>query len=541
MKKLFFVIVCFIFLSTAFVFCEVAKEFQYTGVLREFGQPVNGVRGMIFNIYTQETDGTPVWSSGEVSVSVSSGVFSCILSPNIDLRDGNYWIETVIAGKIFSPRQKIMPQVFALHSNTAENLTKKGDIHFVINNTTCAVLTQTGDFLLLGKIKSQSVDEESIRDGAVTTSKIADGAVTDAKISYGISASKLIGALPSNVVASSIAVNSVHTSAIINGAVTNDKISSIDASKITSGVLPINRGGTGVSSGSSGYIIKWGANSVANSIIYDDGSKVGVGTNSLGVSRLTVKGISSDNTAGCLLLTNSSDLPILYARNDRNVSIGDANPGVARLKIVSATSDNTSYGLVVQNSNGSNVLVVRSDNRVGIGKDNPTGILDVQGKIREYGYELLPRGVIVMWSGSIASIPPGWALCDGGTYTAPDGAQVTTPNLKDRFIVGAGGSYSVGATGGSNTVTLTVDQIPSHTHSASCSTDGEHTHTYYPKANGLSMPRGSYSDSGFQYPVTGTTDPAGSHSHTITIGATGGGQPHENRPPYYALAFIMKL
>jgi microcystin-dependent protein len=73
---------------------------------------------------------------------------------------------------------------------------------------------------------------------------------------------------------------------------------------------------------------------------------------------------------------------------------------------------------------------------------------------------LIPSGVITLWSGSIASIPSGWVLCNGSNGT---------PNLQDRFVVGAGSSYAVNATGGANTVTLDATMIPSHTHSISAS------------------------------------------------------------------------
>lgn len=120
-----------------------------------------------------------------------------------------------------------------------------------------------------------------------------------------------------------------------------------------------------------------------------------------------------------------------------------------------------------------------------------------------------PSGMIVMWSGTIASIPEGWKLCNG---------QNGTPDLRNRFIVGAGDEYSVGDTGGSNTVALTVDQIPQHNHSYSYHT---------------TMDRVAGSSSQNKYNV-GSLE-----SHTT--GNAGGGQAHENRPPYYALCFIMKV
>ncbi|MGB7582035.1 MAG: hypothetical protein WBL85_06265 [Sedimentisphaerales bacterium] len=119
----------------------------------------------------------------------------------------------------------------------------------------------------------------------------------------------------------------------------------------------------------------------------------------------------------------------------------------------------------------------------------------------------LPSGVIVMWSGLIASIPAGWALCDGNNGTL---------DLRDRFIVGAGSSYSVGDTGGEAFHTLTIDEMPPHTHS----------YRYWP---------GWYFSGSSEYGAKGSPD----DSHQT--GSTGGGKPHENRPPYYALAYIMKL
>ena len=87
---------------------------------------------------------------------------------------------------------------------------------------------------------------------------------------------------------------------------------------------------------------------------------------------------------------------------------------------------------------------------VGIGTTGPAAgsKLDVNGKIYEYGNALLPRGVIVMWSGTLASIPSGWALCNGSNGT---------PDLRDRFVYGASANENPGAKGGSD----------SHTHGLS--------------------------------------------------------------------------
>jgi hypothetical protein len=130
----------------------------------------------------------------------------------------------------------------------------------------------------------------------------------------------------------------------------------------------------------------------------------------------------------------------------------------------------------------------------------------------------LPSGIISLWYGSIASIPSGWALCDGSVA-----GSITTPDLRDRFIVGAGtgGSYAVGATGGSTTSgphTLTAAQMPTHTH--------------------------NYLQRGFTKsdPGAGSQD-FSDEGGTLTTTSAGDGDPHSHAatlPPYYALCYIMK-
>jgi len=121
----------------------------------------------------------------------------------------------------------------------------------------------------------------------------------------------------------------------------------------------------------------------------------------------------------------------------------------------------------------------------------------------------IPTGGIIMWSGSIASIPSGWSICNGTNGT---------PDLRNRFIVGAGNSYTVDSSGGSASVTLSVAQMPSHTHNFWTSLGGMVT---------------SEVTAGIQYPY-------GTDMGAATL-ASGAGASHENRPPYYALAYIMKL
>ncbi|MEO9871521.1 hypothetical protein [Ekhidna sp.] len=138
----------------------------------------------------------------------------------------------------------------------------------------------------------------------------------------------------------------------------------------------------------------------------------------------------------------------------------------------------------------------------------------------------IPTGAIIMWSGSLDQIPHGWILCDG---------ENGTPDLRDRFIVGAGESYEANATGGLNNVALKIEELPAHTHSISNS--GNHRHSY---SRGDKTGDGAKGSGGaLDGHTTQDSEYAGAHSHTAD--KTGKNLPHENRPPYYALAFIMKI
>jgi hypothetical protein len=143
----------------------------------------------------------------------------------------------------------------------------------------------------------------------------------------------------------------------------------------------------------------------------------------------------------------------------------------------------------------------------------------------------IPAGVIVMWSGLPGNIPAGWTLCDGSNGS---------PDLRDKFIIATGGSYSPGQRGGSAT-----SEVPAHTHSVGA--EGNHAHhvdVQFSSCVGdctdgaADGSKSVGSDSHGHHLVTDTLG-AGQHSHGGQTG-TSSSATMDNLPPYYALAFIMK-
>jgi hypothetical protein len=157
---------------------------------------------------------------------------------------------------------------------------------------------------------------------------------------------------------------------------------------------------------------------------------------------------------------------------------------------------------------------------------------------------LIPYGIIVMWYGSAASVPAGWALCNGGSGT---------PNLVGRFIVAAGSggtagiNYNPGEQAGVNTTYLSVEQLPPHSHGIP---DMSHSHGGATDQRCASnsgdggcgqMGYGDdYACCGVQFGIYTNSTSWVSGMPTSTYN-TGSGWGIENRPTYYALCYIMKI
>ena len=338
----------------------------------------------------------------------------------------------------------------------------------------------------------------------------------------------------------------------------------IDAS--TTSVANANNVGTNANSTNADQFITFvGASSGNNPIRVNSNIKYNPSTNTLSeiniagsstavnldvTGDLTIGGELKDGdgnfgTSGQVLASDGTDTTWINA--------GSLTAGAAAEVGVSAATANANHFItMVDTASGNENIRVDSDLTY-----NPTtntlNVPNISGNGSGLsGIESFVQGMIILWSGSSDAIPNGFTLCDG---------QNNTPDLRGRFIVGASasGGYAVDATGGTNEVTLSTSQLPTHNHSVSVSgttstksltgditkisecynVAGGATGVFTKKGTGNSPVTGASSNS----PTAGVDFDA-SHDHTFTASGTSGdagsGSAIENRPPYYALCYIMK-
>jgi hypothetical protein len=277
------------------------------------------------------------------------------------------------------------------------------------------------------------------------------------------------------------------------------------------------------------------------------------------------------DVSGTLAVTGATTLTGLLTgvnlTTTGNTTLGNASGDTLTITSLAVTTPN---GL---NFDSNTLVIDATNNRVGIAKATPTTALDVTGTVTATSFSgnisgtltgsatidgtlavtgaltldgaagtsgqvLLSAGsgntptwgsafiagMIMLWSGSSATIPSGWLLCNGANGT---------PDLRNRFVVGATSTYAVGATGGS------ADAIVvSHTHTATVNDSG-HSHSIADARGGSANFQGAYLQ-GADLAGPGTNTNTATTGISVSNSTTGSSGTNANLPPYYALCYIMK-
>ena len=279
--------------------------------------------------------------------------------------------------------------------------------------------------------------------------------------------------------------------------------------------------------------IKYNPSTNTLSAINIAGSSTAVNLNVTG--NLTIGGQLKDGdgnfgTAGQVLRSDGTDTEWV---NTGSLAAGAA----AEVGVSAATANANHFITMVDTASGNENIRVDTDLTYNP-STNTLNVPNISGNGSGLsGIEAFVTGMIILWSGASDAIPSGFVLCNGSN---------STPDLRGRFVVGysnTDGDYDVGDAGGSKQVTLSESQLPSHNHSASSSvSDPGHAHSYidqYVVINNGYRPWPANNNDCAQRNINTGSQTTGI-SVSTTIGNTGSGSAIENRPPYYALCYIMK-
>jgi microcystin-dependent protein len=336
-------------------------------------------------------------------------------------------------------------------------------------------------------------------------------------------------------------------------------ISNINANNITSGTLTLNRIQT---SGNVGDIL-----TVASS------QPAWVSPNSITVARSNFVNLTQDtsNSLRYFVFYDGTSIPTndykkIYSNNSKALTFQPSS-GFIGINLSPNTTIPTCAldvnGQIKMRTGAANKSLLMSDSN-GLASWKPQAEVSV------------PVGTIIMWGGPENQIPTNWVLCNGAAapsnsalyslLTSPQwnnlfGPGGKVPDLRERFVVGAGGTinnqnttvngspYLVNDKGGFNEITLSESQIPSHIHSVNAvniPSSGTHKHVVgQSTSNGsefTTMRSGDSQRGGQAFTNAGAVD--GAHTHTVPAhdtNTTGSGGSHENRPPYFALCYIIKI
>jgi len=523
----------------------VLRLIRFSGALRPeasgLGQPRTGTVGITFALYKEQSGGSPLWLETQNVELGAEGRYTVLLGSThneglpleIFASEEARWLEVTVQGEDSSlpaagrPRILLVSVPYALKAADAERLGGKPAEAFLLAAPSGEESEKSGSGQ--GKTLSKGGDGTLAQVVSGTVGQIAKFTATDTV---------------QDSIITETGGGDIGVGTTTPGGKLHVQKTGAETRLVVGNPTPVGN------NASDGRIQIFGEHNgvVKSAFIHNIGSSLQINGAGAGVNVQLVGAFETSILNGTSLgIYSPTNAKRVYVRHDGSQAlINTFGSGAGGIAVRPGTDVTTAFQ--VQRSFGAGATPILSvdsvNSRVGIGTTTPGAALEVAGQVKITGGSPgvgkvltsdadglaswqaasgVPSGVIVMWSGSLASIPSGWALCDGANGT---------PDLRSRFIMGVATAENPGATGG----------FTSHSHAVN-----SHTHSVDPAVVQSSGPQEPSSDvtagSGV---ITIAVVPA-NHTHTVDTpsttttsnGSTTDSQDH--LPPFFKLAFIMKL